>query len=171
MEGVFANTGTIQGGVGGDQVGYGGTFKASNSAANGGVGVLLSGGTLENSGVINGGNPGANYTGHPGKKGDGLRLVKPGSVTNGSTSNHAAYIFGAVGVDDRGGGGVTLDNFGTVAGAYESVLFRNANDLVTAESGSVFKGEMVGDGGTLEMAGGTGAINSLGASASVLSAR
>jgi fibronectin-binding autotransporter adhesin len=168
--GIFANAGTIHGGTGANRVGYGGSDHPSGRAANGGAGVLLASGTLENTGAILGGYPGNAYIGQPGKRGAGVSSSGASSIYNGSTKNGSASITGSVGVEDRVNGGVTLNNFGTISGTGESVLFRNSSDLLIAEAGSVFNGKITGGGGTLELAAGAGTLTALGGSASVIGA-
>ena len=65
----------------------------------------------------------------------------------------------------------TVTNFGTIAssagGSGTSLDFTSAADRLIAEAGSTFTGKVVGGGGTLELANGTGTITGLGGAASL----
>jgi len=84
-----------------------------------------------------------------------------GSLVNGSSGDATALVEGDFGVYFAGAGTVT--NYGTIEGTGGvSVQFKTAGDRLVAEAGSVFIGAIQGDGGTLEVAGGTGTITGLG---------
>ncbi len=166
---ITNNGGMIAGGAGGNAVsgyfyGGGGGF--------GGAGVAMSaGGTLVNgSGAILGGaagmpgvSPGGGL-GPAGIAGDGVDLVAGGVVVNGAVGSTAALISGLVGVYAGSGGAATVTNWGTINGSGGvSVQFKSASDRLIAEAGSTWVGSAQGGGGTLELAGGSGAITGLGA--------
>jgi hypothetical protein len=97
---------------------------------------------------------------------NGVDLSPGGRVTNGSATDSTASISGYFGVSatgSAGSAGVTVTNFGTIFGTSRySVDFVSASDRLIVEAGSVLVGEVLGDGGTLELAGGSETITGLG---------
>ena len=90
-----------------------------------------------------------------------MRLTGGGEVTNGSSGNHRALISGEVGIAIIGA--ATVTNFGVITGRYgDAVVFSSAADRFVAEAGSRTNGVVIGDGGILELATGTGTITGLG---------
>ncbi|HEY7852073.1 MAG TPA: hypothetical protein VIB82_03805 [Caulobacteraceae bacterium] len=176
--GSMVNNATITGGAGGVgglggpgalDGGYGGT------GGRGGVGVYFQASTLINRGVIAGGTGGAGGaggsgalgggpTGGGGLVGQGISVAGGGSIDNASAT---ARIIGYDGIVHVGAVALTVTNFGTIAGVRDSVLFNTASDRLIAEAGSVFIGEVVGDGGALTLASGTGTITNLGGAAAL----
>ncbi len=114
----------------------------------------------------------------------GLAMNAGGALTNGSVAAPGALIqgfggaylsggttatnfgaivgAGAVGVTLGVGGAATLVNFGTVAGkGGVAVQFGSPSDSLLVEAGSSFSGAVNGDGGTIVLAGGVGALTLL----------
>jgi hypothetical protein len=83
-----------------------------------------------------------------------------GTLTNGSASSQAT-ISGDTGVAFGSAAAATLTNYGTISGIKAGVSFANGADRLIAEPGSVIKGGALGGHGTLELAGGTGAITGM----------
>jgi hypothetical protein len=104
----------------------------------------------------------------------GVQLGGGGSVTNGSATDPTALITGFVYVSSFAGRDGTVTNFGTIGGGVSSRTVVNFGTIIggvgfphyvghlTAEAGSAILGVMYGDGGTLELAGGTGTISGMG---------
>ena len=88
---------------------------------------------------------------------------------NGGPGQTTALISGAVGVYALSGGGVTVVNYGTIAGQNyhahlgEAVEFGAATDRLVVEAGSTCIEDVSGGGGTLELGSGKGTISGLGA--------
>ena len=159
---TITNFGTIYGAA---HSGAGVILKAGGSIENGSAGdsaALITGAfgvyasgaaaTVANFGTIH---AGADYS-------PGVRLLVGGSLTNGSTSDSSALIYGQYGVEAAGA--ATVVNFGTIEGTIGvSVELYGAGSEVVAEAGSTFIGKMGGGGGRLALAGGgTGTISNLG---------
>ncbi len=172
--GIITNTGG--GAYGGD--GGSGTYGFTTGGAGGagGAGVIFSsGGTLVNArGTIAGGHGGSGGLNHllqsggVGLAGNGVQLGSGGIVVNGAAGSSSALIEGRIGVFASPVGLATVTNFGTIAGSGGvSVQLTMASDRLIAEAGSTFIGAVLGGGGTLELAGGTGGITGLGASGSL----
>jgi hypothetical protein len=103
--------------------------------------------------------------------GDGVDIRGGGLVTNGASGSASAVISGVNGVQNIGGGAVTVVNFATIIGTGDAVLLRTASDRLIAEAGSAFTGELVGGGGTLEVAAaGSDTVSNLGAAATMTGA-
>ncbi|HEY2177324.1 MAG TPA: hypothetical protein VGH15_01970 [Caulobacteraceae bacterium] len=157
--GQINNSGLIQGGDGY----YGGI---------GGAGIeLAAGGVVANSGGIEGGAGSSGGYGNtaPPSSGVGISLLAGGKVTNGSSAASSAYISGSTGVVVNGTG--TVANWGTIKGlSGPSVQFNSTKDVLIAEAGSEFIGQVVGGGGTLDLAGGVGTIAGLGGTATLTGA-
>jgi hypothetical protein len=96
--------------------------------------------------------------------GNAVALRDGGSLTNGSAADGAALIEGAggKGVVTYGAAAVTLTNFGTIAGVGTAVDFSSSVDVLQVEAGCVFDGAVLGSGGTLDLASGSGRISGLG---------
>ena len=108
--GGIANWGTIAGGNGGPGNGGPNGFIQSGPGA-AGAGIILSAiGSIANWGAIVGGQ-------HPGTDaGAAVVLSAGGTVINGSAGDGAALIEGSFGIEALGAAGVSVTNFGTVAG-------------------------------------------------------
>jgi len=148
--GAVVNDGTIIGGAGGGG-GVGGYDYFSHGAEGaGGAGIdLRADGTITNHGVIEGGAPGTAFFGqYVGSPGDGIDLAG-GTVVNGSAADQTAIISGRYGASLAGVGEVV--NWGTIEGTYGAVELGAAGDVLIAEGGSTFIGQVTGDGGTLEL--------------------
>ncbi len=169
--GTVSNHGTIAGGAGGYSYGNSSTSSAGGA---GGAGIRLSAPALvENYGAIIGAAGGVcNYRygiTAGGAGGAGVWLLAGGVVANrgvitggrGGASSSGSRGADGMGIYAGAGGVATVDNFGTIAGGI-AVQFNNAGDRLIAEAGSTFIGEVQGDGGTLELAGGSGTITGLG---------
>jgi hypothetical protein len=185
--GILSNSGMVVGGGGGGG-GKGGsgfyspfdgsdTYNGRNggAGANGGDGVdLMAGGKVTNTATILagagglGGAGGAGYRGGTngaaganGAAGNGVVLTAGGVLTNGSTLVGSALISGGIGVYAQGAG-ATVINYGTIAGATDSVKFASAGDVLIASVGAQFVGQIAGGGGALGWRGGAGTISGLG---------
>jgi hypothetical protein len=94
-----------------------------------------------------------------------------GVLTNGSATDTAALIQGVEGVYSRRGR-ITVTNFGAISGTGgTAVQFSNARDLLQVEAGSVFLGAVLGDGSRLNLASGTGTLDSINGGDIVVSGR
>ena len=148
--------GTITGGAGGN-VGPG--YFYGSGGGSGGAGIVLAvGGTVVNLGVVSGGASGVGKSGGTLPNGDGIDLFTGGLVNNDSVGTITGYD----GVRDIGDGGVTLTNAGGISGVDDAVLFKASTDRLIIESGGSFTGAVLGGGGTLELAAGTGTTGGLG---------
>ncbi len=148
--GVISNTGVIAGGSGGS-----GGAGARSGGGSGGIGIVLSGGgSVVNAGIVAGGSGGGGYSGPAGA---GIVLWAGGTVSNAG----AGTIEGGIGIQAYGTVGVTVDNHGTIASTNGTggiaVQFSAASDTLIVEPGSKLVGKAVGGGGTLELAGKSGA--------------
>jgi hypothetical protein len=158
--GTLTNTGVIQGGYGGN----GGAGKtAGGQGGNGADGVYLgSGGRIVNLGRISagrGGTGGFTYDTYA------VVMEHGGVLINGSSTNHLAQLGnGLIGVLDLNYTG-SIVNFGAIDGSALSVNMGPTR--LIAESGSYFGGLAFSGGGTLELAGGVGALTSLGTTLTV----
>jgi hypothetical protein len=83
---------------------------------------------------------------------DGSILLSDGSVINGTSRDTHAIIEYGVQVVGEG----TITNFGTI-GTVQAVRFRSSSDRLIEEASGVLGGQVIGDGGTLELAAGMGA--------------
>jgi hypothetical protein len=109
-----------------------------------GVGASVNYGTIEGLG-------GAGYFG---------AYVAGPSLTNGASGHAGALIEGDIGAE-VGGTGI-LTNFGVIDGADGvAVQLEASTATLVAEAGSVFKGSVTGDGGTLALGSGGGTISGL----------
>ncbi|HXU99865.1 MAG TPA: hypothetical protein VG166_05150 [Caulobacteraceae bacterium] len=160
--GTVSNTGTISGGAGGAG---GSTVDAGGHGGAGGAGVMLgAAGQIGNLGTIRGGAGGAGGSGttigNSGLAGMGVLLAKGGVVVNGSSASNTALIEGYVGIAVFVGA-TTVTNYGTIKGdGGGAVSFGSPGDRLIVENGSSLIGSVSGDGGTLELAGGSGTIDS-----------
>jgi hypothetical protein len=164
--GLVVNQGLIEGGAGGK--GVAGTHYGSGIGGAGGAGVALyDGGTVQNNGAILGAAHGGGYF-YRGN-GVGIYIYGTGSITNGSSSDHAALIgggtagaYGAVGVYAGFNSQVTVTNYGTISGGAPTsaaVYFQSSLDTLVVEAGSAFIGTVYGFGSELVLASGTGAVS------------
>jgi hypothetical protein len=160
--GSFTSAGTIKGGDGGTG-GSGGAAGDGGTGGDGGAGIELFNGSFTNTGTIVAGGGGAGGVGGAaGSAGDGVIASGVGQISNGAAGSGTALISGVNGIVVTGPGAFTVTNFGTIAGAGDSVLFVSTGDRLIAESGAVFSGQVVGGGGTLELGAGEGTISGLG---------
>ena len=152
-------------------VNYGTVSGTDTVAADGGVGVYLGAGGVDNgaasdvTAVISGysgveiAGLGVVYNygsidGFGGKSGLGA-YVQRGEITNGVAAGSHATIQGFIGAAEGGAG--TITNWGTIIGTGgTSVELQGADETLVVEAGSAFKGAVVGGGGVLALAGGTG---------------
>ncbi|MGI8839597.1 MAG: beta strand repeat-containing protein [Caulobacteraceae bacterium] len=153
--GSVANLGFIQGGSGAGIYAAGkcavtnGSATQTTATIQGSYGVQLNAGSLANFGTIEGMTFGYGVT------------VEAANVTNGSATDSKALIQGYAGLRVGAYGlNTTVTNFGTIAasGARAAVTFRDASDVLAVEAGCVFKGAVLGGGGTLVLDTGTGTI-------------
>ncbi|HEY2179492.1 MAG TPA: hypothetical protein VGH15_13005, partial [Caulobacteraceae bacterium] len=161
--GTATNSGTIQGG-GGGAGGYSIIPTCGGAGGAGGAGLLISGGGFTNTGMILGGAGGAgSQLAAAGPAGDGVLAVGGGRLVNGI----GGLISGFIGVEDAGAGGLTVANAGSIGGTHDAVLFAADSDRLIVDAGAKFTGAAVGGGGTVEfnegggtlsLAGGTGAM-------------
>ena len=99
--------------------------------------------------------------------GYGVRLSIYGSLTNGAADDKSALIEGYGGV--YWGGGGTLTNYGAIiATKGDAIRITSANSTLVTEAGSSIQGNVVGAGGALDFAGGTGTITTLSNSAIIV---
>ena len=133
----------------------------------GGAGVVLgAGGVLTNDGKVKGGSGGAGgagpTAGATGVMGGGVVASVGGTIVN----NAGAVISGDIGVKAGASGAVSVTNYGKIKGlGGTAVTFKSAADVLIAEAGSSFAGQVLGGGGTLELfssAGGNGTVGGLG---------
>jgi hypothetical protein len=113
-------------------------------------GIEISGaaGTLTNYGTVTGGPPNAVY------------FAAGGVITNGSSTDTTAAIVGDAGVKLDGPG--TVINYGAIEGLHGlAVQFGSSADVLVVEGGSQLVGSAFLDGGTLDLASGTGSIRSV----------
>jgi len=96
--------------------------------------------------------------------GNGVALRDGGTLNNGSAGDSAALIeaSGGTGVVTYGASAVTLTNFGTITGVGAAVSFSSSADVLQVEAGCLFEGAVLGAGGTLDLASGSGRISGLG---------
>jgi fibronectin-binding autotransporter adhesin len=157
LNGFGTNSGHISGGVG--------VYGDRSVGTNGGLGVNLTGGSLQNSGTITGGQGGNSHEykyspsyGGPGGGGvnvsGGATLVNTGVIAGGGGGA------GNLGLGNSGNGvyvkGGTLITSGTISGG-NAVLFGAAAGRLIVEQGAVFNGNVLGNGGfsdVLELAAG-----------------
>nr|MBA3811458.1 hypothetical protein [Caulobacteraceae bacterium] len=138
--GDILNTGTVQGGQGG-QGHY--AYDSGGHGGDGGAGIfLVAGGAVVNRGLIAGGAGGQ----------------------GGANHRHRYAPSGAdgAGIYAGPGGAVTVTNAGTIVGQVNSVVFASSGDTLIAEAGAQFVGAVIGGGGALVLAGGTGVLTGLG---------
>lgn len=93
--------------------------------------------------------------------GSGVSTVFGASkVTNGGRADATALIEGYTGVTIGAGSTATVTNFGTITGTGgTAVRFGSSADVLVVEAGSAFVGQVLGDGGTLDLASGVGAFS------------
>ena len=128
-----------------------GTWKTTGTNSLAAGQSLTLAGSLFNTGTITDGT------------GNGVSLAPGGSLSNGGAGSGAALISGIIGVYAGAAGSATTTNFGTIQGTGgTSVQFGSTSDRLIVEPGSTFVGAAQGGGGTLEIAGGNGAITGLG---------
>ncbi len=153
--GSVANLGSIQGGGGAGIYAAGKCLVTNGSAADttalieGYGGVRLNAGAVANFGTIESAGFGYGVT------------VEAANVTNGSAADTKALIQGYSGLRVGAYGlNTTVTNFGTIAalGARAAVAFSDASDVLAVEAGCVFKGAVLGAGGTLDLDNGTGTL-------------
>ena len=178
------NTGSISGGLDGVRFGTGGSGTLTNLGAimasgTGSFGALAmaSGVTLSNLGSI----------AATGSGGIGADLAAGDSLTNGASNDTTATISGnLVGVSATGA--ATVENFATISGAAAvwfvagatgtvidagsivssdgaagtAVFLRTAASRLVVDPGAVFVGKVVGSGGVLELAVGSGSTGAIG---------
>ena len=93
----------------------------------------------------------------------GVVLYSGGAFTNGSRSDTAALV--AAGSNDgvlAYGGDTTVTNFGAIIGATgAAVKFDAASDVLVVEARSKFVGSVLGGGGTLDLASGSGILRTV----------
>ncbi|HXV01046.1 MAG TPA: hypothetical protein VG166_11155 [Caulobacteraceae bacterium] len=90
--------------------------------------------------------------------GYGVYMGGGASLTNGAAGHARATVEGFVGVDAAGYAN-TVINFGTISGAAGvAVQFFSAADVLAVEAGCEFDGQVLGGGGTLDLASGTGTL-------------
>jgi hypothetical protein len=121
-------------------------------AGNGGV-ELQGASTLANFGTVAGGGD---------TSGAGLYagFTATGRLTNGAAGHAGALVEGYSGV--IAAGTVTVTNWGTIDGlGGVAVQFKNAAEVLVVEAGSSFIGSILGGGGTLDLASGTGSITGM----------
>jgi hypothetical protein len=164
--GTVANFGTLVGVPGAAKISAGAYLEVGGRVTNGSAtdttaliqGVLAvvttgKAGTVVNFGSIIGGSA---------AKAFGVELKSGGSLVNGASGDTGALIEGNYAVGLAGTGTVT--NFGTIkslgAGG-DAVLFTSPGEILIVETGSRFIGAVKGDGGTLDLASGTGIITDL----------
>ncbi len=94
--------------------------------------------------------------------GAGVDLAAGGTIVNGAAGDTSATIYGYNGVSHSGAGALTVINYGTIGGTHDAVLLTSASDRLIVEPGSSFTGNVVGGGGTLELAKGAGTVSGLG---------
>ncbi len=157
---AVANFGTIL--AGGYELGdYGVNISGAGSLKNGsatnstalieGYGGVRSGAIAENFGTI---------LALGDTAGAGVDLTG-GAFVNGASTGSKALIEGYTGVTS-GSATVTLINFGTIDGeGGRAVVFGSSLDDLVVEAGSTFVGQVLGDGGTLELGTGTGTLTGL----------
>jgi len=96
-----------------------------------------------------------------GRYGYGAILGAGAHLTNGAKGDTTATVEGYQGVVSFGAA-ATLTNFGTIVGdGRTAVQFNSEADVLVVEAGSVFEGVAVGDGGTIDLASGTGSATLL----------
>jgi RTX calcium-binding nonapeptide repeat (4 copies) len=175
--GSVVNNGSIVGGTG-DGIYLGGNLLQGGFVTNGGTGntgALIRGAsgiddlagvfatiatTIDNFGTIQG-------TGGVGFAGISMDEGTPGTIVNGSSLDTAALISGYIGVDGAADGPMVLQNFGTIEGTGSiAVLLGSSADTLIDEAHAVFIGTVDGAGGTLQLAGssGAGALTGIGTS-------
>jgi hypothetical protein len=110
-------------------------------------------------------NFGTIFHGGKGKRNDAILLIGGGSVVNGSTADTQALIEGATGLYAYryfGGPAFTITNFGTISGITGvAVQLGGKGNVLRVEAGSVFRGAVLGGGGTLDLASGEGMIGAV----------
>jgi hypothetical protein len=167
--GVVTNFGTVSGDVtfrnGGD-VNNSGEMGASTEAGVVNASVVVNGSAANTNALISGpigvydvyrSASIANFGTIAGAKFAGVFLEHGGLVTNGSTAVSSALISGGYGVYMGAAAPGTVDNFGTIAGSRGvAVSLGSAKDQLDVENASTFVGAVLGDGGTLDLASGTG---------------
>jgi hypothetical protein len=146
--GTLRNFGTVTGSLGMAAINVGLLVNGSAGDLTALIqGALLSstGGVVTNFATITGG-------------ADPAVHLDSGRLTNGSATITSALISGgATGVDAVNG--ATIDNFGVIyGGGGVAVDMTGANNVLEVEAGCVFYGVVLGGGGTLDLAGGSGTI-------------
>jgi len=117
------------------------------------AGLYLNGGSGANFGVISG----------VGDDDLGVKLGAGASIVNGAAGHAGALIEGYIGVYVAAGQAATVTNFGSIEGAgEEAVSFNSSTDVLNVEAGSTFVGDVLGGGGTLNLASGVGTLSALG---------
>jgi hypothetical protein len=183
---TVSNFGTISGGTSADGVAAkGGTIvngSESDTAAviTGRVGV----GELNNDRATLQISNFATISGGSSAGGVGAYILTYSRLTNGSVTDDAALIQGYSGISTHGGLYEDIMNFGTVealsstgygvsidsrsstltnygvikGGSSGAVVFKYASDVLVVGAGALFEGAVLGDGGTLDLASGTGKL-------------
>ncbi|MGI8840253.1 MAG: beta strand repeat-containing protein [Caulobacteraceae bacterium] len=154
------NFGTVTG-AGYGYSGYGVHMLAGGTLANGSAnnataliegddsGIGLQGAfAVSNFGTIFGQGDGSGF---------GAELDGSGGLTNGAATHTDALITGYTGLYATAM--TTITNFGTIDGAGgTAVTFGSSSDTLVVEAGSAFVGAVLGGGGTLDLASGTGTL-------------
>ena len=159
---TVSNFGSVQGdgGTGVDLLGGGslvnGSLNNAGARISGVLGVTASGASIANFGTI---------TGLSDADGYGVRLLGGSSLTNGAAGHAPAVIQGYTGLYAYGAN-TTVTNFGTIAGLGGGVAVdfygSSSHDTLVVEAGCDFQGAVLGGGGTLDLASGSGTISSFG---------
>ncbi|HXU99705.1 MAG TPA: hypothetical protein VG166_04335 [Caulobacteraceae bacterium] len=173
---IFGGVGvTISGGVG--TVSNFGSIIAYDSAVGVGMattGTLTNGSATDIHALIEGGDDGVSVGAVAkvvnfgtieaallGGNTEGL-FVSAGSVTNGSASDKTALITGGLGLAANAASATTVTNFGTIRGVDGTALsFFSSGAVLNVEAGSAFQGVVLGGGGTLNLANGTGSLSGM----------
>jgi len=163
LPGTVSNFGTILGDYFyGVQI-FGGGDVTNGSASDSTARISGYGGIYFNSAgaVANFGTVTAIYDGNHGIFGVDLAAASGGTLTNGAAGDTAALISGYVGVR-ASGAAQTVTNFGTIVGSSGVALeFASPTDVLVRETGSVFTGQVFGDGAMLDLDTGAGVLGGL----------